>query len=286
MPLQWGRNFCVAEIITSTVFISISPTLQWGRNFCVAEIRHHACGGKKFRQASMGPQLLCCGNHGKHHYHYNCRPNLQWGRNFCVAEIEGRHKPNYFPRLSFNGAATFVLRKYGPSNPCRVHDRSFNGAATFVLRKLLYFEIYATCVRYLQWGRNFCVAEIHCQELYYFQISYLQWGRNFCVAEIPPSPHSRHQICTPSMGPQLLCCGNSTRSKAGLKDRATFNGAATFVLRKFKIEISSHEARAFLQWGRNFCVAEIMIILWFFFACLGPSMGPQLLCCGNTQIKQ
>ena len=39
IPLQWGRNFIVAEIDLEGLVLPTGTQLQWGRNFIVAEIR-------------------------------------------------------------------------------------------------------------------------------------------------------------------------------------------------------------------------------------------------------
>ena len=60
--------------------------LQWGRNFCVAEMGYFLGTGENYQAASMGPQLLRCGNWIDHRRSIRINA-LQWGRNFCVAEI-------------------------------------------------------------------------------------------------------------------------------------------------------------------------------------------------------
>ncbi len=110
----------------------------------------------------------------------------------------------------------------------------FNGAATFVLQKCVY-----TCISYLA---QFCfngAATFVLRKCVYTCISYLA---QFCfngaatfVLRKLPWDHNTH-----------------------LPPRS-FNGAATFVLRKFTtISIRGREGTG-LQWGRNFCVAEINI---------------------------
>ncbi len=156
----------------------------------------------------MGPQLLCCGNHAIKKAIPPADLILQWGRNFCVAEIAPEIHVARMVRDAFNGAATFVLRKFNTVRLQGSHVPPFNGAATFVLRKFSATYVHKTRERCLQWGRNFCVAEIWEALLCIEIITILQWGRNFCVAEIKKDG-TLHRSCN-----------------------ATFNGAATFVLRK------------------------------------------------------
>ena len=62
-----------------------------------------------------------------------------------------------------------------------------------------------------------------------------------------------------SMGPQLYRCGNEptlTRRSNGVK---SFNGAATLSLRKCRADYRRRvSGLSWLQWGRNFIVAEIL----------------------------
>ncbi len=61
--------------------------LQWGRNFCVAEIESGSNGistGSGFNgAATFVLRKLLCGIRNAH-----ISDGLQWGRNFCVAEIK------------------------------------------------------------------------------------------------------------------------------------------------------------------------------------------------------
>ena len=62
MPLQWGRNFIVAETFSLETQIEYSKKLQWGRNFIVAETGHGDIAVDGLEVTSMGPQLYRCGN--------------------------------------------------------------------------------------------------------------------------------------------------------------------------------------------------------------------------------
>ena len=58
------------------------------------------------------------------------------------------------------------------------------------------------------------------------------------------------------MGPQLYRCGNCLLSCSISARCAGFNGAATLSLRKLPVELLHLSAMRWLQWGRNFIVAE------------------------------
>ena len=60
---------------------------------------------------------------------------LQWGRNLSVAE-GSRRRPPASRHSSFNGAATFRLRKVNLNGWKNTTAPCFNGAATFRLRKV------------------------------------------------------------------------------------------------------------------------------------------------------
>ena len=81
----------------------------------------------------MGPQPFGCGRLGSLSEE-PVRKELQWGRNLSVAEGSQGRSCARRPR-SFNGAATFRLRK---DVYMRIDGKTlpgFNGAATFRLRK-------------------------------------------------------------------------------------------------------------------------------------------------------
>ena len=92
------------------------------------------------------------------------------------------------------------------------------------------------------------------------QMSSLQWGRNFIVAEIPERHHKHRLDHLASMGPQLYRCGNNdiTLKQDAIED--SFNGAATLLLRKSITNIALGGRILSLQWGRNFIVAEILLV--------------------------
>ena len=110
MPLQWGRNFAVAETLVNTNELGKLVELQWGRNFAVAETSGHGSHVLRAWRASMGPQLCSCGNVGVIAMS-NATTMLQWGRNFAVAETRLPRNNTPICRPGFNGAATLQLRK-------------------------------------------------------------------------------------------------------------------------------------------------------------------------------
>ena len=215
----------------------------------------HGGGGSCGPTASMGPQPFGCGRE-------------------CISARRG------IEIHGFNGAATFRLRKGpGPRMAARA-TTSFNGAATFRLRKGGAIEVRSGghlasmgpqpfgCGRRvevalkpkknpLQWGRNLSVAEGTTRTaIEWADSTLLQWGRNLSVAE-------------GSTGPIGIGAGGS------------FNGAATFRLRKATMGTSQESCGKWLQWGRNLSVAE---------GGLRPiertdhptaSMGPQPFGCGR-----
>ena len=85
------------------------------------------------------------------------------------------------------------------------------------------------------------------------------------------------------MGPQLYRCGNTKRHTLPDLRLPSFNGAATLSLRKFADLARAAGPYRWLQWDRNFIVAETT-----FFNLKGEgvlrlaSMGPQLYRCGNV----
>ena len=93
----------------------------------------------------------------------------------------------------------------------------------------------------------------------------LQWGRNFIVAETD-RPERRRTVET--------------------NDDTGFNGAATLSLRKLSPLQQAVRPVSALQWGRNFIVAETLILrivptrFWQL-----ASMGPQLYRCGNCHSR-
>ena len=233
-------------------------------------------------QASMGPQLYRCGN--KSRVRIMGRPStLQWGRNFIVAEtcLDG-----FVLRLGV--VASMGPQLYRCGNHLLQHRLSS--------LKLM-----------LQWGRNFIVAETSV----IIRVG-IQWG-------------------LASMGPQLYRCGNWRLTRHWCSHGTRFNGAATLSLRKlpsafrtnFILRLASMGPQLYrcgnvsgdrkdsrgiwLQWGRNFIVAETRVFSRSRWSWTGgfngaatlslrkpassaaaaghgqvASMGPQLYRCGNS----
>ena len=125
--------------------------LQWGRNFAVAETPCRQSGRRHKDTASMGPQLCSCGNSMPavptrspiHRFNgaatlqlrkpesvrsgsrrYN---RLQWGRNFAVAETSPVIMRSDSTPTCFNGAATLQLRKPVGLNLMRNLNRASMG---------------------------------------------------------------------------------------------------------------------------------------------------------------
>ena len=114
----------------------------------------------------------------------------------------------------------------------------------------------------------------------------LQWGRNFIVAEIDLAVIDILDLVDASMGPQLYRCGNPRPTKGQMLRVYRFNGAATLSLRKYQWPDLQPDSWRWLQWGRNFIVAEISALISSIVCIFFASMGPQLYRCGNKLIKE
>ena len=206
--------------------------LQWGRNFIVAEIHKQGVDDHDHAHASMGPQLYRCGNQtvddhaqGRHtgfngaatlslRKWVNRRrkagpnPKLQWGRNFIVAEmfqlspkgdvvVHASMGPQLYRcgnddskvQTSWRECASMGPQLYRCGNlrsfcPLRARLSSFNGAATLSLRKYDH------------------------------------------------RPGEDAPLVLASMGPQLYRCGNAHQTPKHPQRGSSFNGAATLSLRK------------------------------------------------------
>ena len=226
--LQWGRNLSVAEGSNPILMRGVGLLLQWGRNLSVAE--------------------------GRQTTEERCRDRLlQWGRNLSVAEgTYGELK--HSRTVSFNGAATFRLRKaqrgrrrrreggasMGPQPfgcgrlPYRGDKKragaSFNGAATFRLRKALPAPPNPIVEKASMGPQPFGCGRAAQRDL--------RLGRRIA-----------------SMGPQPFGCGRQAPSRC-FPTLPCFNGAATFRLRKVGAAMPPGPTHTQLQWGRNLSVAE------------------------------
>ena len=136
---------------------SICP-LQWGRNFIVAETTEPKQRDNSQEDASMGPQLYRCGNaagrnpDGRAEGGFNGAatlslrkpadrpavlariPGLQWGRNFIVAETAVASKP-MTPIWGLQWGRNFIVAETRPRCRPSTSTCCFNGAATLSLRK-------------------------------------------------------------------------------------------------------------------------------------------------------
>ena len=185
--------------------------LQWGRNFIVAEINDIAapklCNTFSFNGAAT---LSLRKSELREDYgRYNCQ--LQWGRNFIVAEMWNQIQLGYAQSKSFNGAATLSLRKCVHTEIKGINPQEcFNGAATLSLRKFVCGKhAFRTWVS-LQWGRNFIVAEMRQNPPTMKSLFVASMGPQLYRCGNPDRPLLPYSLlCPASMGPQLYRCGNA-----------------------------------------------------------------------------
>ena len=85
--LQWGRNFIVAEMCLSMLYIQKRKHASMGPQLYRCGNRSNYPQAITEYKASMGPQLYRCGNDAHGRIQVNACALLQWGRNFIVAEI-------------------------------------------------------------------------------------------------------------------------------------------------------------------------------------------------------
>ena len=109
--------------------------------------------------------------------------------------------------MSFNGAATFRLRKAGACGAAEGGRPASMGPQPFGCGRAS-ASLFGGRGLWLQWGRNLSVAEGAIVIKIAKVSTSLQWGRNLSVAEGANSPAQ------------------------GSQARSSFNGAATFRLRK------------------------------------------------------
>ena len=177
----------------------------------------------------MGPQPFGCGRT----YLSSRNPvimSLQWGRNLSVAEGAGTPPPPPAPK-TFNGAATFRLRKAHGCAACYRQEYPSMGPQPFGCGRWRAQAVRADGLAPSMGPQPFgCGRDVEC----------------VCQRDLK----------APSMGPQPFGCG---RPRAADRPAAlgTFNGAATFRLRKGRGRYSvGTPAGTILQWGRNLSVAE------------------------------
>ena len=110
--------------------------------------------------------------------------------------------------VTFNGAATFSLRKAAFFASASAASTAFNGAATFSLRKVVVPHIIDLGVKPPSMGPQlFRCGKVMTLVSTHSKRAALQWGRNFFVAERRSNPPLFSLFSYPSMGPQLFRCG-------------------------------------------------------------------------------
>ena len=84
----------------------------------------------------------------------------------------------------------------------------------------------------------------------------LQWGRNFIVAETKLSQSREEELYRASMGPQLYRCGNAQLARRHPDTHGASMGPQLYRCGN-RLELwHALFAVKWLQWGRNFIVAE------------------------------
>ena len=136
----------------------------------------------------------------------------------------------------------------------------------------------------LQWGRRFSSAEMATLWTRTAQNAELQWGRRLSSAEIRRRSvgrgrgaarfngaadfHRRKCVACEgeiveggdaSMGPPIFIGGNACIPCSHNIGGPCFNGAADFHRRKCETDCAASHAADWLQWGRRFSSAEIML---------------------------
>ena len=205
--------------------------LQWGRNFIVAETIYVISRIFALITASMGPQLYRCGNLSVAVW-LAAGTALQWGRNFIVAETWKAPIIGVYGSLMLQWGRNFIVAE--TRQPWRLlgqTEGSFNGAATLSLRKrqvrIGNYNNYK-----LQWGRNFIVAETGDEE---------EEKPTHCIASMGPQLY-RCGNCPKSRWTSWTSRGFNGAATLSLRKRTVrrgvhlegrgFNGAATLSLRK------------------------------------------------------
>ncbi len=181
--------------------------------------------------ASMGPQLLRCGNR-RHPPQAGVSALLQWGRSFYAAEIRVHLAAR--PQL-----------------------RGFNGAAAFTLRKCDCVPRRAATVLQLQWGRSFYAAEIWIRDLLHAAACCCFNGAAaFTLRKYDLTDEQRLNLAVASMGPQLLRCGNSVAFHSTTPKKLASMGPQLLRCGNLNGHVDQIVKNT-LQWGRSFYAAEI-----------------------------
>ena len=114
--------------------------------------------------------------------------------------------------------------------------QSFNGAITFSLWKSIHEAIHFLFCHFLQWGHNFFVMEIIMYDLADIIPDSLQWGHNFFVMEIINMQCKFHLSFILQWGHNFFVMEMMTL-RLPTSSQSTFNGAITFSLWKFWVEL-------------------------------------------------
>ena len=154
------------------------------------------------------------------------------------------------------GPQPFGCGRVGPPHGRHARPCASMGPQPFGCGRSAYIPARICSKHGLQWGRNLSVAEGATSRRRPMGSGQLQWGRNLSVAEgdtihkiqdinyvasMGPQPFGcgRRVVYTPfpdtvcaSMGPQPFGCGRLLAPALGRATMTSFNGAATFRLRK------------------------------------------------------
>ena len=160
----------------------------------------------------------------------------------------------------------------------------FNGAATCSLRNARAACYWRAPSVILQWGRNLFVAECSQAGSLFWEGVNPSMGPQLVRCGMVTRSFESIAGRGPSMGPQLVRCGMPTVRSRRAPSRQTFNGAATCSLRNAAKMPGSAGRRSLLQWGRNLFVAECYTYDRYAAQQAKPSMGPQLVRCGMTNL--
>ena len=200
IPLQWGRDFAVAESRCRPTRRPSATTLQWGRDFAVAESMSFSYSISARIIASMGPRLRSRGI---------SRPRSRFATS---------SRASMGPRLRSRGIVNVIW--------WMISRRTLQWGRDFAVAESSKWYRYIRPAFMLQWGRDFAVAESGRLSLESFRSWTLQWGRDFAVAESSRDA-GRDWPHRASMGPRLRSRGIAVRSEVSTVMAQCFNGAAT-----------------------------------------------------------
>ena len=264
--------------------VSSSPVLQWGRNFIVAETRPTPARWWWWSRRFNGAATLSLRKRLHDPDWYRKQDSLQWGRNFIVAETGHLHELADRDVAASMGPQLYRCGNSPPQVVRAARHRASMGPQLYRCGNLQSATWHCTGRAHASMGPqlyrcgNTAGSGIHRAGPHR-----LQWGRNFIVAETRQSKkrNTRRQwrfngAATLSLR-KHTSCGQTPRRQA-----PCFNGAATLSLRKRLADSPRLRPTNWLQWGRNFIVAETRTENLMPWLCWDASMGPQLYRCGNT----